>query len=620
MMRLWEKLMGQGRSASCQRSARHAAAARPTSTRKVRLRVEALEDRLTPSTYTVTSTGDTGAGSGLSGDLRYCITQANSNGGANTIQFDSTVFSTPQTITLTSLLPTITDNNLTITGPGAGLATISGNGQFQVMNITGVNDTITGLTIANGSGGTAGGIYLNGSGSLALVNMVISQNSASVDGGGIGDTAGTTLTISNSTISNNSGKYVGGLWNNGTANLTDCTLSGNSTAQDGTSLLGSLENGGAIQNNSTLTMTDCTLFGNFANHDGGGIYNKGTATLTNCTVDGNSVKTGYGGGLADDVSTATLNNTLIAGNTAPHDPDVLGSVASSSGYNLIGNGTGMAGITNGTGGNQVGTSASPLNPMLATLGNYGGRTLTMAPLPGSPALGAGSVALDGGTITDQRGSARVVNGTVDIGAVESQATGSFSISAPASSAAGNTFNITVSALNSSGQVNTGYTGTVTLASSDPLAVLHPTYTFTPADQGVHTFTVTLKTAGAQTIGVPDASSGSATVSVAPAAVSKLVITAPILSTPASVGRNTPFSLTVTAEDPYGNVVTGYLGTVHFSSTDSQATLPANYTFTASDNGVHTFNNLIMKKRGTQTITATDTQNGSILGTFTLNVV
>jgi hypothetical protein len=221
MMRLWEKLMGRGWPASSQRAARHAAAVRTTSPRKVRLRVEALEDRLTPSTYTVTSTGDTGAGSGLSGDLRYCITQANNNGGPNTIQFDSTVFSTPQTITLTSLLPTITDNNLTITGPGAGLATISGNGQFQVMNITGVNDTITGLTIANGSGQYGGGIYLNGSGSLVLANMVITQNSASLDGGGIGDTGGTTLSVTNSTISGNSGKYVGGLWNNGPANLTD---------------------------------------------------------------------------------------------------------------------------------------------------------------------------------------------------------------------------------------------------------------------------------------------------------------------------------------------------------------------------------------------------------------
>ena len=49
------------------------------------------------------------------------------------------------------------------------------------------------------------------------------------------------------------------------------------------------------------------------------------------------------------------------------------------------------------------------------------------------------------------------------------------------------------------------------------------------------------------------------------------------------------SVTVTAYDPYGNVATGYTGTVHFTSTDAQAVLPANYTFTVGDAGSHTFN-------------------------------
>src|SRR6516165_10854228 len=80
-----------------------------------RPRLEALEDRLAPSVFTVNSTSDTGVGVGLNGDLRYCITQANTNGGTNTIKFDPTVFGAPHAITLTSLLPAITDNHLTIT-------------------------------------------------------------------------------------------------------------------------------------------------------------------------------------------------------------------------------------------------------------------------------------------------------------------------------------------------------------------------------------------------------------------------------------------------------------------------------------------------------------------------
>ena len=46
------------------------------------------------------------------------------------------------------------------------------------------------------------------------------------------------------------------------------------------------------------------------------------------------------------------------------------------------------------------------------------------------------------------------------------------------------------------------------------------------------------------------------------------------------------TVTVTANDPYGNVATGYTGTVQFTSSDAAASLPANYTFTTADHGVH----------------------------------
>ena len=47
------------------------------------------------------------------------------------------------------------------------------------------------------------------------------------------------------------------------------------------------------------------------------------------------------------------------------------------------------------------------------------------------------------------------------------------------------------------------------------------------------------------------------------------------------------------------MVTGYTGTVHFTSTDNTATLPANYTFTAADKGVHTFTGLVLRKKGSR---------------------
>jgi hypothetical protein len=61
--------------------------------------------------------------------------------------------------------------------------------------------------------------------------------------------------------------------------------------------------------------------------------------------------------------------------------------------------------------------------------------------------------------------------------------------------------------------------------------------------------------------------------------------------------------------------------VNFSSSDAKAILPANYTFTATDNGVHTFTNgVTLKTKGTQTVTVTDTVTSSITGTTSVSVV
>src|SRR5262245_10553232 len=77
--------------------------------RRARLTLEALEDRWVPAGFTVNSIDDTGAGSGLLGDLRYCIAQANSTAGDDTITFDSDVFATPQTIALGGTQLELTD-------------------------------------------------------------------------------------------------------------------------------------------------------------------------------------------------------------------------------------------------------------------------------------------------------------------------------------------------------------------------------------------------------------------------------------------------------------------------------------------------------------------------------
>jgi hypothetical protein len=86
--------------------------------------------------------------------------------------------------------------------------------------------------------------------------------------------------------------------------------------------------------------------------------------------------------------------------------------------------------------------------------------------------------------------------------------------------------------------------------------------------------------------------------------------------PATAG--TPLTLTLTALDATGALVPGYAGTVHFTSSDAAASLPANYIFTAADNGVHTFP-LTFGTAGSQTVTVTDTAAASVNGSAAVSV-
>ena len=190
-----------------------------------------------------------------------------------------------------------------------------------------------------------------------------------------------------------------------------------------------------------------------------------------------------------------------------------------------------------------------------------------------------------------------------------------SVSAPASTSSGTAISVSVTAQDSSGAITlTGYTGTIHFTSSDPLAVLPADFTFTGVDAGTHTFSVTLKTTGAQSITAQDTRAGvvlgSANVSVSSAAATHFTLTAP-----ASVNAGTSLQLIVTALDGANNTATGYSGTVHFTSSDAAAVLPANATLT---NGTGSFS-ASLNTAGAQTITATDTVTPSITGSTSLNV-
>jgi hypothetical protein len=187
-----------------------------------------------------------------------------------------------------------------------------------------------------------------------------------------------------------------------------------------------------------------------------------------------------------------------------------------------------------------------------------------------------------------------------------------------STTAGVAQNFTVTAVDPFGNTATGYVGKVNFSSSDdPQAGLPIPYTFGSGDQGTHTFSATFKTAGTRTLTATDANAssitGSASISVSPASASTLSITG---STAATAGAGE--SVTVTAFDPFGNIATGYLGSVNFTSSDPSAVFPATYTFKAADHGSHTIS-VTFKTTPSQSITGTDGSNGSITGSLTVSV-
>jgi hypothetical protein len=401
--------------------------------RAYRPRFEVLEARHLLSTYVVDRLTDTGAGSGLAGDLRYCINQAADG--------DAITFGVTGTINLTGSL--YLGHNISIEGPGADLLTASGRGYggfFRVFTVLqGATVSISGLTITNGYAPLGGSddAYLGGGianfGTLTLSNSTVTGNIADScpsvcsepppsAGGGIfnGNADGTAvLTIINSTVSGNdaAGGFGGGIANGydeprnvewGTVILSNSTVSGNFANFEG----------GGIYNivGGLLMVTNSTIAGNQADYQGGGIFNDYGAMLTiaNSTIAGNAASF-LGGGIYNDEGGLVMRNTILAGNTASDGSPDLGGHLTSSGYNLIGN-------TRGGGGFDP-TDLLNVDPRLAPLQDNSGPTPTMALLPGSRAIDAGDNT--NAPMWDQRGPGfrRIVHGAIDIGAFEVQARG-----------------------------------------------------------------------------------------------------------------------------------------------------------------------------------------------------
>ncbi len=261
----------------------------------------------------------------------------------------------------------LTLNYSTISG---NTAASTGGGVVSNSYVHMYDSTVTGNSTTSAGGAGGGGIY--SSGSILVSYSTISDNTSAAKGGGI---FASSIALFNSTISSN-------------------------TALDGT--------GGGVYSGSDASLTNSTITGNISSGSGGGIYAQ-TVAVNYSTVFANTAQSGIGGGV-NFTTSGSASATILYGNS-PDDLNTASHNTLSGSYNLI-----------GVSGWGVPVDTISCDPMLGTLGNYGGPTMTLPLMSGSCALyGASSTPSQS---TDQRGYPRPAQGEdkfkADIGAFERQ--------------------------------------------------------------------------------------------------------------------------------------------------------------------------------------------------------
>jgi hypothetical protein len=582
--------------------------------------LEELENRVLPSTFTVTDLGDAGVGSGLQGDLRYAINTANSNADlSNRIVFQPGLTGT---ITLTQGKFVIS-KALEVDGPGADLLTVSGNHASGVFDITapaGQAVLLSGVTIADGTGAgeafgsTVGGGLFNDAATVILDRTTFSRNTVphgtSGGGGGAIYNLHGTMTLNAGTLTDNHADNAPGVAinNQGTMTIHNSTVSGNSGSQIQSTINNGIsgfeakmtidhsliaDNGGPLQSGGTLTLTDSTVIHNTGIF-GGGLFNGGNATLTNATITGNTA-TGTGGGIFNTAGQLTVTGCTIAGNTAVYAGGIYTGVGTLQVTNsTISGNTAQrpgGGIYYDSGFMEITSTTITLNTTTSTL--YAG---------GGGIYADGALALLRNTIVAANQSALkgpdVDGGVVSLG-----------------------HNLVGDTSDSTGWVATDLTGTSDTPLDPHLGPLQdnggPTQTHalllgSPAlNRGDSSLLYSMDQRG--TVRISSLSHG---IDIG-AFQTEDVVQFRILA-PTTVTAGEPFGLTVLALDQWGNTASTYTGTVHFSSTDLFAQLPDDTAFSGNDAGTHTFS-VTLQTPGTQEIKVVDTHANFIAGSISVDV-
>jgi predicted outer membrane repeat protein len=412
-------------------------------TRRAWLALRELESRAAPAVFLVTATADTGPGT-----LRQALDDANALPGPDTVTFAPAVFSTPQSIFLSTGQLAITDD-VAVVGPGSGLLTVANAGPAgRVVHVDRparvLTVSISGLTLTGGrltGAGDFGAGLLTTDETLTLTDVTVTGNESASRGGGIAQTGPGLLTLVNCTVAGNRSTSGSGggiaVTASGRVRLAACTVEGNAAQSHGGGLY--FFNGGG------LTVERSTISGNTATAGrGGGVYFFGTAgeplTLTNSTVSGNAAHA-EGGGLALRNFTGRLDarfctitanladtgggvwqggsgfgaveftGTILSGNAAKSAIDVSADRPVRFQFSALGQSIGSPVVDAGN--NLPAGSALHLGP----LADNGGPTKTHALSPGSAAVNEGG--WGDGLASDQAGGQRVAGLAADIGAWES---------------------------------------------------------------------------------------------------------------------------------------------------------------------------------------------------------
>jgi len=281
--------------------------------------------------------------------------------------------------------------------------------------------TITDSTFSNNSADYSGGGISSNNGNIHMANSVFSDNSAG-EGGAIYMNISGGLTINNGSFLNNQSGSGGAILTASDLIVVDSTFLKNAATGPGgairasmgtTNLIGDTfsmntgESGAAILTQAgVLNVENSTFAGNMAQTIGGGIYSsENTSTVLSSTLSDNLAQT-WGGAIYTYKGTLTIKNNILANSRFGSDCYNEGSSIVAV-NNLIEN--------NGPANYACGMPAITSDPKLQPPANNGGLTQTMALLPDSPAVNAGSD--PNCPSTDQRGAPRS-DGHCDMGAYE----------------------------------------------------------------------------------------------------------------------------------------------------------------------------------------------------------